>query len=85
MVPFGEKIELHGFEFLRERRSHVSAMGSNRFRVDMPRMIDLYLQGRVHLDDWISSRVGLDEIDKGFKAAKGGKAVRTVIEFGVAR
>ena len=51
MVPFGEKIELHGADFLRERRIQGSSMGSNRFRVDMPRLIELYLQGRLHLDD----------------------------------
>ena len=51
MVLFGEKIELHGFDFLRERRIQGSSMGSNRFRTDMPRLIELYLQGRLHLDD----------------------------------
>ena len=45
MVPFGEKIELHGFDFLRERKIQGSIMGSNRFRVDMPRLIELYMQG----------------------------------------
>ena len=28
-------------------------MGSNRFRVDMPRFVDFYLQGKLHLDDMI--------------------------------
>ncbi|MCB1744921.1 MAG: Zn-dependent alcohol dehydrogenase, partial [Gammaproteobacteria bacterium] len=49
MVPYGEKIELHGYDFLRERKIQGSSMGSNRFRVDMPRLIELYLQGRLHL------------------------------------
>lgn len=34
-------------------------MGSNRFRIDFPRLIDLYKQGRLHLDDLISDRIGL--------------------------
>ena len=50
MVPFGEKIELHGFDFLRERKIQGSSMGSNRFRTDMPRLIDLYFAGRLQLD-----------------------------------
>ena len=45
-------------------------MGSNRFRVDMPRMIDLYMQGRLHLDDWISDRIRLEQINDGFAAMK---------------
>jgi S-(hydroxymethyl)glutathione dehydrogenase/alcohol dehydrogenase len=84
MVPFGQKIELHGFDFLRERKIQGSSMGSNRFRVDMPRLIELYMQGRLHLDDWISDRIGLDEINQGFRAMKEGRVVRSVIDFGVA-
>ena len=51
MVPFDEKIELHAYALLGERRLQGSSMGSNRFRVDMPRLIELYLQGRLHLDE----------------------------------
>ena len=84
MVPFGEKIELHGWDFLRERKIQGSSMGSNRFRVDMPRLIELYMQGRLHLDDWVSDRITLGEINEGFRAMKEGKVVRSVIDFGVA-
>jgi S-(hydroxymethyl)glutathione dehydrogenase / alcohol dehydrogenase len=84
MVPFGEKIELHGADFLRERKIQGSSMGSNRFRVDMPRLVELYMQGRLHLDDWISDRIRLDEINEGFRAMKAGKVVRSIIDFGTA-
>ena len=83
MVPFDEKIELHGFAFLRERRIQGSSMGSNRFRTDMPRLIDLYLQRRLHLDDWISNTIKLEEINEGFTAMKEGRAVRSLIDFGI--
>jgi len=83
-VPFGEKIELHGFDFLRERKIQGSSMGSNRFRVDMPRLIELYMQGRLHLDDWISDRIKLEDINEGFKAMKEGRTIRTIIDFDVA-
>ncbi len=81
MVPYGVKIELHGYDFLRERKIQGSSMGSNRFRIDMPRLIELYMQGRLHLDDWISERITLDEINEGFKAMKDGKVLRCVIDF----
>ncbi len=84
MVPFGEKIELHGFDFLRERKIQGSSMGSNRFRTDMPRLIELYLQGRLHLDDWISDKIKLEDINDGFTAMKEGRAIRSLIDFGVA-
>src|SRR2546427_11400816 len=43
MIPFGQKIELHGFDFLRERKIQGSSMGSNHFRVDMPLPVGFYL------------------------------------------
>jgi len=81
MVPFGTKIELHGFDFLRERKIQGSSMGSNRFRVDMPRLIEFYNQRRLHLDDWISDRIKLADINQGFANMKAGKVVRSVIQF----
>jgi S-(hydroxymethyl)glutathione dehydrogenase/alcohol dehydrogenase len=81
MVPFGQKIELHGFDFLRERKIQGSSMGSNRFRVDMPRLIEFYKQGKLQLDDWISDRIPLADINQGFKNMKEGKVVRSVIDF----
>jgi S-(hydroxymethyl)glutathione dehydrogenase/alcohol dehydrogenase len=81
MVPFGTKIELHGYDFLRERKIQGSSMGSNRFRVDMPRLIEFYHQRKLHLDDWISDRIKLSEINEGFANMKAGKVVRSVIQF----
>ena len=81
MVPYEEKIELPGHALLRERRLQGCSMGSNRFRVDMPRLIDLYLQGRLHLDDWISRRIRLEQINEGFEAMQAGEVIRSVIDF----
>ena len=76
--------EVFGADFLRERRIQGSSMGSNRFRVDMPRLVELYMQGRLYLDDWISDRIRLEDINAGFRAMKEGKVVRSVIDFGIA-
>ena len=81
MIPFGQKIELHGFDFLRERRIQGSSMGSNHFRVDMPRLVEFYMRGRLHLEDWISAKLKLSEINDGFANMKAGKTLRSVIVF----
>ena len=81
MVPFGVKVELHGFDFLRERRIQGSSMGSNRFRVDMPRLIDFYMQGRLKLNQMISGHLKLEQINEGFEAMKKGGVARNVIMF----
>jgi S-(hydroxymethyl)glutathione dehydrogenase/alcohol dehydrogenase len=81
MIPFGTKIELHGFDFLRERRIQGSSMGSNHFRTDMPRLLTLWQQGRLHLDHLISGKLQLAEINQGFARLKGGHVVRQLIAF----
>lgn len=81
MIPVGTMVELHGPEFLMERKMQGSNMGSNRFRVDMPRFVDFYLQGRLHLDDLISRRIKLEDVNEGMEALKTGEVARSVIMF----
>ena len=81
MIPPGVNVEVHGPEFLMERKLQGSNMGSNRFRVDMPRFVDFYLQGRLHLDDLISGRIRLEDINEGFAALETGEVARNVIMF----
>jgi S-(hydroxymethyl)glutathione dehydrogenase/alcohol dehydrogenase len=81
MIPVGTKIELHGPDFLRERRIQGSMMGSNRFRVDMPRLIEFYQQGRLPLQHLVSGRLKLDQINEGFAALAKGGVARNVIVF----
>ena len=80
----GETIELTGSDFLRERKIQGSLLGSNRFRVDMPRIIELYMQGRMDLDVFISQKIRLEEINDGFAAMRDGKVLRSLIDFNVA-
>lgn len=81
MIPVGTKIELHGVDFLAERKIQGSMMGSNQFRTDMPRLIDFYLQGKLKLDQMVSSRIRLDQINEGFATLKQGGVARNVIVF----
>jgi S-(hydroxymethyl)glutathione dehydrogenase/alcohol dehydrogenase len=81
MIPVGTMLELHGPEFLMERKLQGSNMGSNRFRVDMPRFVDFYLQGKLHLDDLISRRIKLADVNEGMEALKTGEVARSVIMF----
>ena len=56
-------------------------MGSNRFRTDMPRLIEFYLQGKLKLDQMVSARIKLEQINDGFAALKQGGVARSVIVF----
>jgi S-(hydroxymethyl)glutathione dehydrogenase/alcohol dehydrogenase len=81
MIPPGHMVSLHGPDFLMEKKIQGSMMGSNRFRVDMPRFVDFYLQGRLHLDDLVSSRISLSDINEGMAALETGEVARSVIMF----
>lgn len=81
MIPEGQKIELPGSEFLDEKKIQGSNMGSNRFRIDMPRYVDLYMNGRLKLDELVSARISLDEINDGFEAMRRGETARSVVIF----
>jgi len=81
MIPLGTKIELHGADFLRDRKIQGTSMGGNRFRVDMPRLLELYVQGKLKLDHMISGHIKLNEINEGFARMRQGTLVRQLIDF----
>jgi S-(hydroxymethyl)glutathione dehydrogenase/alcohol dehydrogenase len=56
-------------------------MGSNHFPVDMPRMVDMYMAGKLKLDDMISRRVKLEQVNDAFAEMKRGEIARSVIVF----
>jgi S-(hydroxymethyl)glutathione dehydrogenase/alcohol dehydrogenase len=81
MIPVGQKVALDGPKFLTERKLQGSMMGGNRFRIDMPRYIDFYMQGRLNLDDMISKRARLENVNEAFESMKKGEVARTVLMF----
>ncbi len=81
LSPFGTMFELPALDFLQEKKIQGSIMGSNRFRIDMPYYLDLYRQGRIKLDELISQRIKLDEINDGYKTLQAGSGARSVIVF----
>ncbi|MGC1301341.1 MAG: Zn-dependent alcohol dehydrogenase [Caulobacteraceae bacterium] len=81
MIPIGMKIELHGVDFLSEKKIQGSFMGSNRFPVDMPRYVDFYMQGRLKLDEMISARLPLERVNEAFDEMRRGELARSVVVF----
>jgi len=81
MIPVGENVQLDGRSFLNEKKIQGSRMGSNRFRVDMPRYLEFYRQGRLKLDEMITRRGHLEDVNEAFRAMKAGEAVRSVLMF----
>jgi S-(hydroxymethyl)glutathione dehydrogenase/alcohol dehydrogenase len=81
VMPDNATIELPGLEFLMEKRIQGTSLGSVRFREDIPYFIDLYMQGRLHLDKLVSSRIPLEKINDGYARIGDGDIARTVVVF----
>ena len=78
-----EELSLPGFDIvMSEKQILGSTMGSVGFRVAMPRFVDLYLKGQLLLDEIISARRPLDDINLCFDEMREGSAARSVIVFG---
>ena len=58
-----------------------SKMGSARIRIDIPYLVDLYRQGRLKLDELISGRFPLEEVNAAIAGVIKGDALRNVIVF----
>ncbi|MET8167329.1 S-(hydroxymethyl)mycothiol dehydrogenase [Streptomyces sp. NPDC005329] len=46
---------------------------------DFPMLIDLYLQGRLDLEAFVTETIGLDEVEKAFDRMHGGEVLRSVV------
>jgi S-(hydroxymethyl)glutathione dehydrogenase / alcohol dehydrogenase len=58
-----------------------SKMGSARIRIDVPMLVDLYRQGRLKLDELVSGRFPLEEVNAAIAGVIKGEALRNVIVF----
>lgn len=81
MVPSKTRIEIRGLDLLSEKKLQGSMMGSNQFRLDIPRMIKSYLDGNLMLDEMVSATINLDQVNEGYEWMKAGTVNRTVITF----
>ena len=81
VVPPDQTIEVKWFDLFMEKKLTGSNMGSNRFRIDIPRLVDFYLQGRLNLDDMVTRRYPLEQINEGFQDMLDSKNIRGVIRY----
>src|SRR6267143_1404996 len=81
VLPPDAKIEFPWMAIRPECRVQTSRMGGNRFRIDIPRYLDFYRQGRLLLDEMVTRRGRLDDLNEAFRAMKAGEVARTVLLF----
>ncbi len=82
MIPPGEDLAISGQIWREEKTLKGAAYGSARFHVDMPRIFQLYRQGRLDLDGLVTDRVPFDGINDAFDRLRRGEVARQVLEIG---
>ncbi len=81
MAPFGSEATISATAFLEEKVLRGCYYGSTRPRADMPRLVDLYMAGKLKLDELVSRRYPLEGINDAFDALRAGEVARSVITF----
>src|SRR5262245_29004273 len=81
VMPPDAMIEFPWMAIRPECKVQTSRMGSNRFRMDIPLYLEFYRQGRLMLDEMVTRRGRLDDINDAFRAMKAGEVARTVLVF----
>jgi len=64
-----------------EREIVRTSYGMSRPRQDFPLLADLYLRGELRLDEMVSTRLPLDDINRGFEELERGNVARAVVVF----
>ena len=54
-------------------------------RDQVPELVDRYMAGDIDVDAFISHRITLDDVNRGFELMEAQDGIRSVIEFGVRR
>jgi S-(hydroxymethyl)glutathione dehydrogenase/alcohol dehydrogenase len=66
---------------LQEKCIKGTMYGSVRPNIDFPKLVDLYLDGRLKIDELVSRTYRLDQINEGFTALRSGQVARGVVVF----
>jgi S-(hydroxymethyl)glutathione dehydrogenase/alcohol dehydrogenase len=80
-VAVGEEVAFRWGSLMQEKRITRSSYGGAKPQSDFPMLARAYLDGRLKLDEMISARIPLEQINDGFAALKRGETVRSVVMF----
>ncbi|HSC64957.1 MAG TPA: S-(hydroxymethyl)glutathione dehydrogenase/class III alcohol dehydrogenase [Caldimonas sp.] len=81
VAPAGAEISTRPFQLVTGRQWKGSAFGGARGRTDVPKIVDWYMDGKIAIDDLITHRLKLDDINRGFELMKSGESIRSVVVY----
>ncbi|MES2884539.1 MAG: S-(hydroxymethyl)glutathione dehydrogenase/class III alcohol dehydrogenase [Pseudomonadota bacterium] len=77
----GKEIATRPFQLVTGRRWIGSAFGGARGRTDVPKIVDWYMDKKINIDDLITHKLKLEEINHGFDLMTRGESIRSVVVY----
>jgi S-(hydroxymethyl)glutathione dehydrogenase / alcohol dehydrogenase len=77
----GQEIATRPFQLVTGRVWKGTAFGGARGRTDVPKIVDWYMEGKINIDDLITHKMPLAEINKAFDLMHEGKSIRSVVDY----
>ncbi len=77
----GQEIKTRPFQLVTGRVWKGTAFGGAKGRRDVPKIVDWYMDGKINIDDLITHKLALADINRGFELMHAGESIRSVVEF----
>ncbi len=77
----GKEISTRPFQLVTGRSWRGTAFGGARGRTDVPKIVDWYMEGKIKIDELITHKMPLKDINTAFDLMHSGESIRSVVEF----
>ena len=77
----GKEISTRPFQLVTGRVWKGTAFGGARGRTDVPKIVDWYMEKKINIDDLITHKLSLDQINEGFELMTKGESIRSVVIY----
>src|SRR5215211_8873819 len=85
LLPKGSALTIDPWGFISEKSLRGCFLGSAKPAEDVPRLVDLYRAGELKLDELVSRRIGLADLNDAFARLRAGEVTRQVVVLDAAR
>jgi len=77
----GQEIKTRPFQLVTGRVWKGTAFGGAKGRRDVPKIVDWYMEGKINIDDLITHKLKLQDINEGFDLMHAGRSIRAVVVY----
>jgi len=81
VAPAGAEIATRPFQLVTGRKWEGTAFGGARGRTDVPKIVDWVMDGKLRIDELITHKLKLEDINEGFALMERGESIRSVVMF----